>query len=92
MHRSESILATHGVLLLTPQHLGVHLRSARKAHKLTQADVGVRLALSQSRVSWLERNPDHINVRELLIWTAVVKLDIRLFERGVRDGTASSEW
>lgn len=67
--------------LLTAAQLGLLLRAARKRQGLTQAQVGARLGLSQNRVSHLEAHADELSVRQLLVWSAVVGLELRLGER-----------
>ncbi len=74
------------VLILAPQklmsalQLGQLLKSARKRRKLTQAQVGTRLGLSQNRISHLEQHPEELSFRQLLGWCAVVGLELRLGE------------
>jgi HTH-type transcriptional regulator/antitoxin HipB len=67
--------------LLTATQLGHLLRSARKRRGLTQAEVGARLGLSQNRVSHLEGHADELSLEQLLIWCAVVGLELHLGER-----------
>jgi HTH-type transcriptional regulator / antitoxin HipB len=67
--------------LLTATHLGRLLRAARKQRRLTQAEVGGRLGLSQNRVSHLEGHADELSVRQLLTWCAVVGLELSLAQR-----------
>jgi len=67
--------------LLTATQLGQLLRAARKRRGLTQAEVGARLGLSQNRVSHLEGHPDELSVKQLLIWCAVVGLELSAAER-----------
>lgn len=70
--------------LLTGIQLGHVLRAARKQQGLTQAEVGVRLGLSQNRVSHLEAHAEEISVKQLLIWCAVVGLELSIAQRGAR--------
>lgn len=72
--------------LLTSVQLGRMLQSARKARKLSQAQVGARLGLSQKRVSALERDPGSISVDQLLRWCAAVGLALEIGTKP--DGTA----
>lgn len=78
-------------LLLTAPHLRLLLVNQRKHLKLTQTQLAPRLGLSQNRVSYLERNPTDINVRQLLSWRAVLGLDLRLEERRPAEENIS-EW
>jgi len=65
-------------VLATGDQLGQLLRSTRKRLKLNQADIGVRLNLSQNRVSYLELHPEDLSVKQLLIWCAVLGLEVKL--------------
>lgn len=56
---------------------------------MTQKHVAVRLGISQSRVSHLENHPDELSFRQLLVWVAVVGLELRL---GEREPPVPSEW
>ena len=67
--------------LLTAPQLGQLLRAARKQRGLTQAEVGARLGLSQNRVSHLEGHADELSVKQLLVWCAVVGLELSLAAR-----------
>jgi HTH-type transcriptional regulator/antitoxin HipB len=64
--------------LLTANQLGRMLQSARKARRLSQAAVGVRLGLSQKRVSALELDPGSISVDQMLRWCAAVGLAVEI--------------
>ncbi len=82
-------------LLLTALQLGQLLKAARKHRKhrkLTQAGVAARLALSQNRVSYLERHPDELSFKQLQGWCAAVGLELRLGERETREAVSKTEW
>lgn len=64
--------------LLTPMQLGHVLQSARKARKLSQANLGARIGLSQRRISALELQPDSINVEQLLKMCAALGLELSI--------------
>jgi len=64
--------------LLTPMQLGRMLQSARKARKLSQAEVGARLGLSQKRISALERAPGSITIEQLLKLCPALGLELTL--------------
>lgn len=78
--------------LVTAPQLSQLLVAARKRCKLTQAQVGHRVCLSQNRISYLEKNPDDISFRQLLMWSAAVGLELRLGERGTDELENESEW
>lgn len=52
-------------ILSSPQ-LSQHLRSLRRARGLSQADLGARMGLSQSRIARMENSPTQISVDALL--------------------------
>ncbi len=79
-------------LLLTAAQLGQLLVSTRKLRKLTQTAVASRVGLSQNRISYLEKHPDEISVKQLLSWCSVLELDLRLGERNTALATNSAEW
>jgi HTH-type transcriptional regulator/antitoxin HipB len=80
------------VLLLTAPQLGQLLVSTRKRHKLTQTAVGNRVGLSQNRISYLEKHPDEISVKQLFSWCSVLELDLRLGERDTSVASSPAEW
>lgn len=62
--------------LSTPTQLGLQLRAARIARRLTQREVAQRLNLSQSRISTLELDPQSLTLAQLLAWSAIVGLEL----------------
>lgn len=52
--------------LVTSSQLGAVLQGARKSLKITQAQLGERLGLSQRRISELERAPGTLSVDQLM--------------------------
>ncbi|WP_159700097.1 helix-turn-helix domain-containing protein [Massilia sp. 9I] len=78
--------------LVTAAQLGQLLVAARKQCKLTQAQVGHRVCLSQNRISYLEKNPDDISFRQLLMWSAAVGLELHLAERDNGELQNEPEW
>jgi HTH-type transcriptional regulator / antitoxin HipB len=65
----------------TATQLGSLLQSTRKSHKLTQAQLGSRLGLSQRRVSELELAPGTLSVDQLLAICAQLGLQLSLQQR-----------
>ena len=61
--------------------LGAVLQSARKSLKLTQAQLGERLGLSQRRVSELERAPGTLSVDQLMALCALLGLQLTVQPR-----------
>ena len=67
--------------LVMASQLGVVLQSARKSLKLTQAQLGERLGLSQRRVSELERAPGTLSVDQLMALCAQLGLQLTVQPR-----------
>jgi HTH-type transcriptional regulator/antitoxin HipB len=74
--------------------LGRMLQTARKARKMSQADVGARLDLSQKRISALELDPSAITVDQLLKMCAVLGLELAIGAKGATrpDAKTEVEW
>jgi len=77
--------------LSTPNQVGLLLVSRRKALGLTQADVAIRLGISQNRLSELENQPHLITVDRLIALTGILGLELRLEERG-QNVLSQTEW
>jgi HTH-type transcriptional regulator/antitoxin HipB len=77
--------------LMTPTQAGQMLVSRRKALKLSQGAVAIRLGISQPRYSELELHPDRITLDRLLILASVLKLDLALSEKD-SSPAPKSEW
>jgi HTH-type transcriptional regulator / antitoxin HipB len=58
--------------ILTPTQLSAHLRSLRKVRNLTQAELGNRLGLSQTRIGTIERNPADVSVGQIMTILALL--------------------
>ena len=67
--------------LVMASQLGVVLQGTRKNLKLTQAQLGQRLGLSQRRVSELERAPGTLSVDQLLALCAQLGLQLTVQPR-----------
>ena len=79
--------------LVTALQLGQLLKAERKRRKITQAQVGARLGLSQNRVSHLEQHPEDLSFKQLLGWCAVIGLHLDLRrERESPESTSNVEW
>lgn len=68
--------------LYTSNQLGHILQTSRKAKKMTQAALGVKLCLSQSRVSHLEQHAEELSFQQLSNWCAVLDLELMIGQRG----------
>lgn len=75
------------LLLQSPAQLSQHLKSLRKARKLTQAQLAKRLHISQGRYAQIEANPASISTERLLEILAALGVDVLL---KVRAETARS--
>ena len=60
----------------TPLQLSTHLRALRKARGLSQADLGSKLGVGQTRIARIEGHPTAISVEQLL--EVLGALDVRL--------------
>lgn len=83
---------------VSSRQLGVVLTSARKARGWSQATLGHRIGLRQSRVSHLEQHPDELSVAQLLDWCAALGFELSLHERapsparGASGSSSTPEW
>jgi HTH-type transcriptional regulator/antitoxin HipB len=84
-------------LLTTPQ-LGRVLQSARKARRLTQAEVGARVGLSQKRISAIELDPGRLTADQLLKLCSVLGLELTIVAKAAPgqppplDPSSTVEW
>jgi HTH-type transcriptional regulator/antitoxin HipB len=58
------------------EQLSVHIKSLRKAQGLTQAQLGMRIGIKQTRMADIERNPGVVSVAQML--QVLYALDTRL--------------
>ena len=86
-----SFLPTSHLLITAPQ-LGQLLVSTRKQRKLTQTAVANRVGLSQNRISYLEKHPDEISVKQLFSWCSALELELRLGEQDTSNASSTAEW
>ncbi len=77
--------------LVMASQLGVVLQGARKSLKLTQAQLGERLGLSQRRVSELERAPGTLSVDQLMALCAQLGLQLSVQPRMQAPQTPDSQ-
>lgn len=74
-------MSPRGHPIVTASQLGTLLQGARKSRKLTQAQLGERLGLSQKRISELELAPGTLSVDQLLAICAQLGLQLVLQAR-----------
>ncbi|WP_324608912.1 helix-turn-helix transcriptional regulator [Cupriavidus metallidurans] len=72
-------------MISSSEQLGQVLQGARKIAGLSQADAAARLAISQSRISHLELNPETISVAQLLALLAAYDFDLFVEPRALDD-------
>lgn len=63
-------------LVQSPAQLGDHIRAIRKARGMTQAQLGQRLGLDQTRISKIEKDPTSISVD--LLFDLLIALGVRV--------------
>jgi HTH-type transcriptional regulator / antitoxin HipB len=66
------------LILQTPAQLPQHLKSLRKARKLTQIQVARRLGIKQARYAFIENHPETISTQQLLDLLAVLDVEVLL--------------
>ena len=76
--------------LQLPSQLGPHLRALRRARRMTQSDLAVRLGVSQARVATIEANPAAVSVGQLMTILAALGVDIALRPRSSKDAAANA--
>lgn len=76
-------------LISIPDQLAPQLRSLRKARRLSQADLALKLGLSQSRIVAIERNPAAVSAGQLLDLLKVLGVDLILRDMHAPVGVVS---
>lgn len=83
----------HHLVIRTAPQLGQQLLAARKARKMTQAEVAAKIGVAQSRISDLEKRPGEISLEQLLAWCAALELELGVGQRGASADTgAKADW
>lgn len=67
--------------IITAAQLGLQLQNARKGRRLSQDQLALRVGLSQSRLSELERTPGDLSVNQLLALCSQLGLQLTLQRR-----------
>ncbi|MDR0261542.1 MAG: helix-turn-helix domain-containing protein [Comamonas sp.] len=65
-------------IVQTSRQLPIFLSAFRKAAKLTQADVAMRMGVTQQTVSAMERNPQAVSAERLMKLLGVLGVDLVL--------------
>jgi HTH-type transcriptional regulator/antitoxin HipB len=65
-------------LISIPDQLAPQLRSLRKVRQLSQADLALKLGVTQSRIAAIERNPAAVSTGQLLEILKILGVDLVL--------------
>jgi HTH-type transcriptional regulator/antitoxin HipB len=85
-------------VLTIAEQLGPLLQAARKSASLSQTELGVRLGISQSRVSAMELDPGSISLTQLMALCSALGLELRVQTKGqprnrhTDEADAQPEW
>lgn len=71
--------------------LAPQLRSMRKARQLSQADLALKLGVTQSRIAAIERNPAVVSTGQLLEILNILGVDLVLRDTQAQAGDSSSQ-
>ena len=78
-------------LISISDQLAPQLRSLRQVRRLSQADLALKLGVSQSRIAAIERNPAAVSAGQLLEFLRVLGVDLVLRDTHAPEGNASPE-
>jgi len=80
-------------LISVSDQLAPQLRSLRKVRQLGQADLALKLGVSQSRIAAIERNPAAVSAGQLMEYLKVLGVELVLRDAQATTGTsAQGEW
>jgi HTH-type transcriptional regulator/antitoxin HipB len=68
--------------------LGPHLRSLRRARRITQSALAARLGVTQARIAAIEANPGAVSVNQLMAILTALGVDLALRPRPSRAAVA----
>ncbi len=75
-------------LISIPDQLAPQLRSLRQVRRLSQADLALKLGVSQSRIAAIERKPAVVSAGQLLDLLKVLGVDLVLRDTQTLAGSA----
>jgi len=75
--------------LQLPSQLGPHLRSLRRARKITQSTLAARLGVTQARIAAIEGNPGVVSMNQLMAILSALGVELALRPRPSRDTAAT---
>ena len=76
-------------LISISDQLAPQLRSLRQVRRLSQADLALKLGVSQSRIAAIERKPSAVSAGQLLDLLKVLGVDLVLRDTQPPDGNTS---
>ena len=77
-------------LISIADQLAPQLRSMRKAQRLNQSDLALRLGVSQSRIAAIERNPAAVSVGQLLELLKILGVELVLRDTQTRSSVSQT--
>ncbi len=75
----------------TPAQLKATLRSLRRAQRLTQSEFGLKVGLSQERISAIENHPERVTTDQLLTLLMALGAELVIRPRS-REATSPGIW
>jgi HTH-type transcriptional regulator / antitoxin HipB len=75
------------IVVPTAGQVGPLLKILRKRRRLSQAELGAKLGLSQERISAIERHPDKVSVQTLFSVLMALQVEMQF---SLRDSAAES--
>jgi HTH-type transcriptional regulator / antitoxin HipB len=78
-------------LIQSPSQLASHLRSLRKIHHLTQAQLGTLVGLDQTRIAKIEKDPRRISTGQLLKILSALGMQVVLQSKPTTSNTSRDD-
>jgi HTH-type transcriptional regulator/antitoxin HipB len=78
-------------LIAISDQLAPQLRSLRKVRQLSQADLALKLGVTQSRIAAIERKPAAVSAGQLLEYLTVLGVDLVLRDTQAPAGDTSPQ-
>lgn len=79
-------------VLRTPDQLRPILQGFRKARQCSQAELAVRLGITQQALSALERDPGNVGIARLMQLLASLDVEIVLRDRPAANSKSPGHW
>ncbi len=71
-------MARHSARITDAGQLRTHLLAFRRAQRLTQADLALRLGVSKQRISAIENAPERVTVGQFLALLRALRIEMHL--------------